>query len=167
MIVRVVPDVSGVDKVFDYRVPESMVGRIQLGDVVRVSLNGRSVAGWVVEVLDDDSSEHRDKVLDVNKWSSRGPDADVIDLARWAANRYLGRLRSLLTPASPERNVSVIPASRHGRLGDPHIALRDTQTLDAIASGRTTMLVRGPCYDLTRVVGAAASVGPVVVVMPR
>ena len=166
MIVRVVPDVSGVDKVFDYRVPESMEGRIQLGDVVRVSLNGRSVAGWVVEVLDDDSSEHRDKVLDVNKWSSRGPDADVIDLARWAANRYLGRLRSLLTPASPERNVSAIPASRHGRLGDPHIALRDTQTLDAIASGGTTMLVRGPCYDLTRVVGAAASVGPVVVVMP-
>lgn len=166
MIVRVVPDVSGVDKVFDYRVPEAMVERIRLGDVVRVPLNGRSVAGWVIDVLGDTESEHRDKLLDVGKWSSRGPGADVLDLAQWAAGRYFGRLRSLLTSASPERNVSVVPAARHGRLAEAHVAERDAQTLEAIGAGGSTMLVRGPCYDLTRVVGAAASMGPVVVVMP-
>ena len=61
MIARIVPDVSGVDKVFDYRVPESIADRIRIGDVVRVPLNGRSVAGWVLELLNDDESSHRDR----------------------------------------------------------------------------------------------------------
>lgn len=166
MIARIVPDVSGVDKVFDYRVPESIDDRIRIGDVVRVPLNGRSVAGWVLELLNDDESSHRDKVLDITKWSSRGPSVDVVELAQWAAGRYFGRLRSLLTPASPERNVATLAAPRHGALAESHVVRRDAQVSEAISLGGTSLVVRGPCADLTTVVGAACSVGPVIVVMP-
>ena len=111
MIVRVLPDVAGIDKAFDYRVPASMRA-VRVGDIVRVPLNSRSVAGWVLEILEDGESDHGDKVLDVSKWSSRGPNEEILELARWAAHRYVGRLRTVLTPASPERNVASLPATQ-------------------------------------------------------
>ena len=40
------PNVTGLDKEFDYRVPES--SELRVGDVVRVDLHGRRVGGWVV-----------------------------------------------------------------------------------------------------------------------
>ena len=47
-VARVVPDVTGVDKIFDYLVPEALAETVRVGVRVRVPLHGRNVAGWVV-----------------------------------------------------------------------------------------------------------------------
>jgi primosomal protein N' (replication factor Y) len=44
-VVRVLPDVSGIDKEFDYLVPDHLP-EVIVGSVVRVDLAGRRVAGW-------------------------------------------------------------------------------------------------------------------------
>ena len=54
-VVRVLPDVVGIDREFDYVVPEAWDAdgrgdRIAVGTMVRVPLAGRRVAGWVTAV---------------------------------------------------------------------------------------------------------------------
>ncbi len=46
--VSVLPDVSGVDRTFDYELPDGLAPRVTVGTVVRVPLHGRRVRGWVV-----------------------------------------------------------------------------------------------------------------------
>ena len=47
-IVAVLPDVTGVDRSFDYAVPAAISSGVELGSIVRVPLHGRNVRGWVV-----------------------------------------------------------------------------------------------------------------------
>ncbi len=49
-VARVLPNVTGLDKQFDYLIPESLADSIQVGTLVRVELHGRRIAGWVVAV---------------------------------------------------------------------------------------------------------------------
>ena len=54
-VVRVLPDVAAIDRVFDYEVPEAWetdgrADRVVIGSVVRIDLHGRRVGGWVVDV---------------------------------------------------------------------------------------------------------------------
>ncbi|MEJ7721300.1 MAG: hypothetical protein WKF58_13040 [Ilumatobacteraceae bacterium] len=41
LVATVLPDVTGIDKQFDYLVPDALVSRVHVGDLVRVSLHGR------------------------------------------------------------------------------------------------------------------------------
>ncbi|NBW92497.1 MAG: hypothetical protein EBR53_08635, partial [Actinobacteria bacterium] len=50
LVARVVPDVTGVDKVFDYLIPSDLQNKVAIGDRVRVPLHGRNVPGWVMEI---------------------------------------------------------------------------------------------------------------------
>mgnify|MGYP003345859863 FL=1 len=127
------------------------MGAVRVGDIVRVPLNSRSVAGWVLEILEDGESDHGDKVLDVSKWSSRGPNEEILELARWAAHRYVGRLRTVLTPASPERNVASLPAAQRSIHVDEKMRVDDGASR-AVSRTGVTLLVRGPLVDLTTVV---------------
>ena len=52
-VVRVVPDVTGLDKQFDYSLPGQMRAAVSVGSIVRVPLHGRRVRGWVT-ALDPD-----------------------------------------------------------------------------------------------------------------
>ena len=45
---RVVPDLTGLDKQFDYLVPETLIDTVIVGSVVRVPLGPRTVRAWVV-----------------------------------------------------------------------------------------------------------------------
>ena len=56
--------------------------------------------------------EHLEEVAHL---TGMGPDAEVIDLCRWAAWRWAGRLPSLLRFATPERAVT----SRSARTPEP------------------------------------------------
>ena len=47
-VARVLPDVTGLDKEFDYLVPEELIDAVTAGVMVRVELHGRRVGGWVV-----------------------------------------------------------------------------------------------------------------------
>ncbi len=101
--------------------------------------------------------------LPIAKVSSRGPDAELIDLARWASVRWAaGRLRPLLVTASPPVNVTGLPvARRSGRVVEP--ADRGAGRLLAAGGG---MLRLPPAADVLPVVAAAAAHGPVLVIVP-
>ena len=106
--VRVLPDVPAVDKSFDYSVPEAWIedgkaDQIAVGTMVRVPFNGRQVNGWVLEI--NVQPEEGINLLPLSKYRGVGPSQEVIDLARWAAHRWVGRLNRFLTTASPPKNV--------------------------------------------------------------
>ena len=110
LVARVVPDVTGLDKQFDYLVPESMRGRVAVGSMVRVSLHGRRVGGWVIALGPPDGSVATDRLIPLTKWSGIGPSAELIDLARWASRRWgAGRLRPFMVAASPPTMVGSLP----------------------------------------------------------
>ncbi|MFN8019703.1 MAG: hypothetical protein U0P45_16505 [Acidimicrobiales bacterium] len=109
-IVRVLPDVVGIDKEFDYLVPAGV--EVRVGDVVRIDLHGRRVGAWVVAL--DVVPEAGVALKPLAKVSGRGPAPELIDLAGWAADRWLGRRAHLLRTASPPgvvRSVA-LPAPR-------------------------------------------------------
>jgi len=105
-VVRVLPDIVGIDKEFDYFVPEPM-GEVAVGDTVRVDLHGRRVGGWVRAV--DVEPIDRARLKPLAKVSGRGPSAALLDLADWAAWRWAGRRAQLLRTASPPGVVRSIP----------------------------------------------------------
>ncbi|HVC25038.1 MAG TPA: hypothetical protein VND23_04715 [Acidimicrobiales bacterium] len=106
-VVAVVPDVSGLDRLFDYEVPPPLADAVEVGTVVRVPLRGRRVRGWVVSAAA--TGRHDRELLELADVVSRGPGEDVVALARFAAWRYAGRIRSLLAAASPPRVVHHLP----------------------------------------------------------
>lgn len=101
--VRVVTEVAAVDREFDYLVTESTAG-LAIGDRVRVNLHGRSVRGWVV----DDAPVERE-LKPIVKSLGKGPSPAVVDLARWAADRWLAPLAKFLTTATPPRIYHSLP----------------------------------------------------------
>jgi len=107
--VSVLPDVSGVDRVFDYELPGALAFEVGLGTVVRVPLHGRRVRGWVVGLdAPPPAGVTLRAVLEV---VSIGPAPDVVALARFGAWRYAGRLRPFLVAASAPRLVTALPAA--------------------------------------------------------
>ena len=130
VVARVVPDVTGLDKHFDYLVPESLVGRVQVGSLVRVMLHGRRVGGWVVEVRplavggqasrpDDPAGVDPARLVEIAKFSSVGPSAPLVELASWAATRWgVARVRPFLGAASPATMVGARGAARRTIVAD-------------------------------------------------
>lgn len=106
-VVEVLPDVSGIDRTFAYEVPDELAGRLEVGCIVRVVLHGRSVRGWVVARAVRAPPEM--ELRELSELSSLGPPPGVVDLCRWTAWRYAGRLRPLLLAASPPRLVRALP----------------------------------------------------------
>lgn len=111
--VRVVCDVASIHREFDYVVPDRLISRSGIdasgliGAMVRVPLHGRQVAAWVTAV---DVEPPEGVVLRaVTKISGLGPPGDVIDLCRWAAWRWCGRLPTMLGAASPPTMVAALP----------------------------------------------------------
>jgi primosomal protein N' (replication factor Y) (superfamily II helicase) len=161
-VARVLPDLTGLDKEFDYLVPAELADQVRVGSIVRVPLHGRSVRGWVV-ALDPELAVEIDRLRPVAKVSSWGPSADAIELARWASVRWAaGRLRPFLVAASPATNVAGLPAAR--RTGRP---------VEPVHAGARELLARGggalrlpPSEDVVPVLAAAAGLGPTLVVAP-
>lgn len=112
LIARVVPDLTGLDKQFDYLVPEALTDKVRVGSLVRVPLGPRTIRAWVVELL---STSDVESLKPITSWSGIGPAAEIVDLARWAAKRWVGRMRSFLNTASAptlvKRAVTPPPAS--------------------------------------------------------
>ena len=102
LVARVVPDLTGLDKQFDYLVPASLRDRIAVGSLVRVPLHGRRIGGWVVALGPPDEAMPVERLVEIAKFSSVGPSAAMLELARWAAMRWgAHRLRPFLVAASP------------------------------------------------------------------
>ena len=73
-VCRVVPDVTAVERVFDYLVPDALAARVRVGTIVRVPLHGRRVRGWVV-ADDVDARVRRSRLLELLAVVSEGPPA--------------------------------------------------------------------------------------------
>lgn len=160
--VSVVADVAAVERPYDYTVPERFGDRVRVGTMVRIPFHGRRVGGWVVDL--DTAPPAGVRLQGIAKVSGEGPDAEVIDLCRWVAWRYAGRLPTVLRLASPDRIVAVRPPVRPlpatGSGADP------TATA-ALGSGPgVTVIEVSPAADPTAIAVAAASVGQAIVVHP-
>ena len=109
LVVRVLPDVVRLDKTFDYAVPEAWhadgrAERLAVGSIVRFTLGGRRLRGWVTEmgVYPPEGVQ----LQPLARLTGMGPPAEVMGLARWAAWRWAGRAVHLLRAASPPRAVA-------------------------------------------------------------
>ncbi len=159
-VVRVIPDVTGLDKEFDYLVPDELDAPV--GTRVRVPLHGRRVAGWVIAV-DPESAVDVARLRPLAAVSSRGPAPELIELARWAAVRWAAvRLRPFLVTASPPTNVAGLPGPRRTGLV-PSPSHEAAAGLLAAGGG---MLRLPPADDVVPVVLAAVARGPVLTIVP-
>lgn len=154
LVARVVPDVTGLDKEFDYEVPDALRDRVRAGSQVRVPLHGRRVGGWVVAVGPPDGSVAPDRLVPITKWSGIGPPAPVIELGRWAARRWgTNRLRPFMVAASPPAMVASLPAP----------VRRRRAPTSSVASGVHRL---PPNNDPLPLVRTVAEAGPLLVVHP-
>jgi primosomal protein N' (replication factor Y) len=129
--------------------------------MVRVDLHGRRVGGWVVAVgVEPTPGVALKPIAKVTGW---GPPAEVVDLARWAAWRWAGRLAPLLVAASPPAAVTVLPRPATGRAPVP--APLDDLAVQALF-GERTVLRLPPAADPLGVVLAACARGNALVVTP-
>ena len=164
----VLPDVTGLDKTFDYLVPDDLAVTVRPGSLVRVDLHGRRVGGWVLRVGEASESLLADvgveRLVPLRRWSGHGPSEEVLELAAWAARRWgAGRLRPLLVSAGPPRSVGSLP------VGVPPRARR----FDGASVGARQLLDDGggvvrlsPTDDPLPLVLAAAERGRVLVLHP-
>jgi primosomal protein N' (replication factor Y) len=163
VVARVVPDVTGLDKSFDYLVPPPLAADVGAGAIVRVPLHGRRVRGWVRSVGPPDPGVPIERLLALAKVVGRGPTVETVELAEWAARRWAGRLRALLVTASPPTVVATLPAPDRSTVPVPGPHPADALALLGTGGG---VLRRGPSEDPLPVVLAACTLGPVLVVVP-
>ncbi len=165
-VVRVRPDQPAITRLFDYSVPDAMREHIRVGTMVRISLHGRRVGGWVVaDHVDPPPGVTLRPIAKITGW---GPPPEILDLAEWAARRWAGRPASLLRTASPERAVRVIARSDTVRSAPATIVATDElHQLAAEALALPVSTVRlAPNTDPYPLLHTAASRGPILVVGP-
>jgi primosomal protein N' (replication factor Y) len=162
--VRILPDVTGLDKHFDYSLPEQVRDAVRVGSIVRVPLHGRRVRGWVT-ALDPTLEVDPERLQPVLAVSSIGPDPELIDLAEWASIRWAaGRLRPFLLAASPPTNVTALPAPVSGKIEVPDSSIGRLAT-ELIARGGGLMVLPPATSPIDAIV-AAADRGRTLVVIP-
>lgn len=160
--VSVLPDVPAVDRTYDYTVPDHLGDRVRVGTMVRVPFHGRRVGAWVLDA--DSRPPPGVRLSAIAKVTGEGPGPDVIDLARWAAWRWAGRLPTLLRLASPDRSVSGRPPVRLRPATGGH---PDPVAAAVLESGAGVTVVEvAPDADPAAIAVAAARGGQVIVVHP-
>ena len=167
LVARVVPDVTGVDKVFDYLIPSELHEVIAVGDRVRVPLHGRNVPGWVTEIGSSDggfTDVDSAKLRTVLKRLGFGPSTDVVQLAQWASHRWCGRLRAFFVAASPSTLVATLPTARYHRAQVK--ATGDIEVANAVGESRSMLVQRGPLKSPVDIMVGAAMHGPSLVIVP-
>jgi primosomal protein N' (replication factor Y) len=153
-VVAVLPDVTGVDRSFDYVVPPAISAAVELGSIVRVPLHNRNVRGWVVAESSEAAGYELRSLIDL---VSAGPAPELVELGRFAAWRYVGRLRPFLLAGSPRHRVGTLPGTRPGRrpVPAPQAAAIGEATRGAIASSSSSVLRLPPAASRLDVVLAA------------
>jgi primosomal protein N' (replication factor Y) len=160
LIVRVVPDVKGMERELDYLVPESLRDQVRVGTLGRIPLGPRRERAWVVAV--GVTPPPGVALREITKVTGHGPPADVVDVAAWAAWRWAGRRAHLLVPASPPTAVRMLPAAPARR---PVPSPQDPLACEALAAGGGVVRLP-PAADRLPVVLAAVARGNTLVVTP-
>ncbi|MEN9793145.1 MAG: putative primosomal protein n, partial [Actinomycetota bacterium] len=163
-----VPDVSGLDRVFDYAIPPALVGAARPGCRVSVPLHGRAVKGWIVAVgsREELALDHvvPENLVEISSVSGRSVDAALLPLTAEVARRWRGPRRAVLASASAPR-VRSRPASSR-RSHPPAKTGRKASAFETfLEAGGGVVHVAPGASVLTLAVEAAAH-GPVLVVCP-
>jgi primosomal protein N' (replication factor Y) len=154
----VLPAVAGIDRPFDYLVPEKLDDRVTVGTRVRIGLHGRRVGGWVV--ADRVTPPAGIELRPIAGVTGFGPPGDVVDLAGWAAWRWAGRTGAFLATASPFHAVRELPTC--GRTTAPRGPtpaagdLEEGAVAEALANARSVVRVP-PALDPFPLVEAAVA----------
>ena len=159
-VVRVLVE-GTIDKEFDYSVPAELGDEVRLGSIVRVELHGRRVGGWVV--ADDVEPPPGVTLKPIAKVTGWGPSEDMIDLARWAAHRWAGRVSNLLTTASPPGAVRTLAPSKPRPAPTP---VRNDDVIAEAFGGGVRALALAPSEDRYPVVLEAVARGDALIVAP-
>ncbi|MEL6892820.1 MAG: hypothetical protein AAFP84_14580, partial [Actinomycetota bacterium] len=155
-------DVTGLDKEFDYVVPDDLVDQVEVGSIVRVDLHGRRVGGWVTAILEATDVSDAD-LKPVAKVTGHGPAADVQELAWWAASRWVARrIRPFLVAAAPRRAVRSLPPRRQRSIAPQPSSPATTELL---RSGGGVLRL-APRVDVLPAILSAVALGPTLVVVP-
>lgn len=163
-----VPDVSGIDKIFDYIVPESLVPRAHVGARVRVNLNGRRVPGWIVALADENDAELTvplERLAPIVSVSGHGVEPELVPLTKWLAHEFFGSWRSALSRANAPTVRSTVMHPRHGRVSVVSDDVATTSARQLLQRGGG-LLVAPPGAALLNVVADLSQRGPVLVVCP-
>ena len=168
LIARVVPDVSGIDKQFDYSIPPPLGPRVRPGAVVRVELNGRRVDAWVTAVGshgdDGFGSVPADRLSPLLDVADLGVEESVVPLCEWVAREWSGPLRNVLSSATPARKRSRGAHPRHGTA--PGVDNAVSRAVAGAWGGTGAVLRVPPLVSALDAVVACAGRGPVLVVCP-
>lgn len=160
LVVRVVPDQTGITKTFDYLVPPHLIpeawsGRVAPGTKVRIALGPRRVGAWVVDVGVEPAVDS--PLKPIAKITGMGPSADLVDLARWAQWRWAAKSPvPFLRTASPDRVALTLPSRGVRRHAVPPAP---DETIQGAFGPGPAVLRLPPAADLVPVVQAAASLG--------
>lgn len=107
--VRIITEVSAVERPFDYLVSDA-TSQVAVGDRVRVDFNHRSVRGWVTG-----EATVGEELKPLVKWLGYGPPPTLLDLLVWASDRWYCPLSRLLIATSPKRLVTRLPSVPEAR----------------------------------------------------
>jgi len=168
-VARVVPDVTGLDKEFDYLIPAYLDSTVEVGTTVRVELHGRRIGGWVRSISATSAgttAEGRpvDQLKPIAKVTGRGPAAEIFELAEWASVRWAaGRIRPFLVTAGPDRSVRTLPLDRRTGMAP---APQSPATRVLLASGGGVLRLP-PRADVMPAVLSVAALGPALVIVPE
>ena len=145
--VSVLTEVAALDRPFTY-VTSAATERVAAGDRVRVSLNGRSVRGWVLG-----DAEPIPDMLPLSKSLGFGPPGELLELARWVSDRWsapLARVLISLTPSSVVTSLPTAPAPvappvapRHPWAPGPIHLAPTTDPLDVVLAAYQRVWTRG------------------------
>ncbi|MBV8161503.1 MAG: hypothetical protein JO265_11320 [Acidimicrobiia bacterium] len=162
MIAKVLPDVRAIDRTFDYLVPPEFAGDVAVGTMVRVTLHGRRVGGWIVELA---GKAETDRALrPIAKVRGAGPPPGLVRLSAWAAWRWAGSRATFLGTASSSTAVRGLPPPPQAS-PNATAPVADDLAVEAFAGGRTVLRLP-PARDPFAVVFEAARRGPALVLTP-
>lgn len=164
-VARVVPDITGLDKEFDYLIPADLDAIVEVGTVVRVELHGRRIGGWVRSISDAGAVVRRvDQLKPIAKVTGHGPCREIFELAEWASVRWAARrIRPFLVTAGPDRAVRTLPLDRRTGMA-PNPQSPATSALLAAGGG---VLRLPPRADVMACLLSVAALGPALVIVPE
>jgi primosomal protein N' (replication factor Y) len=162
-----VPDVTGIDKIFDYLVPSQLVAKTTLGCRVRINLNGRRVGGCVVSLVpfDEYADFDTDKLSVIVSVSGAGVEPELINLTQWIAAHWWGSWRAVLSSATAPRARTRAVNARYGPSPTPPTDEVAGVTRELAVTGGG-LLVIPPLASALNVVATLAVNGPVLAVCP-
>ena len=171
-VARVLPNVTGLDKSFDYLIPDDLrvparFGPVRIGTIVRVELHGRRIGGWISDIVDfNDAAVDRKSLKPISKITGHGPDVELFELAEWASIRWAARRsRPFLVAASPSRAITSLPPARRTAPVVSPSSPSSPATTELLAAGGGVLRLP-PRSDVLPALRSAIAHGPTLVVTP-